>query len=200
VGARQALIIFVKNSTPGSVKTRLASVVGDTAALEIYQQLLVRTRSVIQGIRADLFVYYSDYIPAEDIWQDYHYQKRVQQDGDLGNRMHQAIVEVLETHGEVILIGSDTADLGKDMILDAFSSLAYVDIVIGPATDGGYYLIGMKQQHPELFQDMQWSHDAVYNETRNSMVAMRVNFKVLPARTDIDEFKDLIATGWPIPG
>jgi rSAM/selenodomain-associated transferase 1 len=191
----KALIIFIKNLIPGKVKTRLAAEVGDDAALRVYQHLLKHTKNVTQHLPVDIYVYYSDSLPGDDIWSTDTFQRRIQHGADLGERMVNALNEVLRTHSHTILIGSDCIDLRNEDIQDAFSALEFADLVIGPSRDGGYYLIGMKQSHPILFQGIRWSTDSVFNGTRELIISLGLSMKVLAVRMDVDTKADLDASG-----
>jgi rSAM/selenodomain-associated transferase 1 len=188
----QALIIFVRNLIPGKVKTRLAAEIGKEDAIHVYQQLLEHTRSISKHLPVDIYVFDSDQLPEDDIWSADPCQKRIQTGEDLGQRMSNAFQEVLKTHQNVILIGSDCVDLSHSGLQEAFMSLLYVDAIIGPSRDGGYYLIGMKTQHPVLFDGIAWSSDSVYTNTREKLIQLVLNFNVLPERMDIDTKQDLI--------
>ena len=191
-----ALIIFVKDAVPGKVKTRLAAEIGDEQALNIYQRLLLHTLSVTAQLPTEKYVYYSDMIPAEDIWPDEKYTKRVQSGLDLGERMERALTEVCAVHPKAILIGSDIADLDTEILLESLRSLDFVDVVIGPATDGGYYLIGFRKVHPAVFRNIQWSTSSVFHDTCMRILDTGLNFKILGQKSDIDTKSDLIELGW----
>jgi rSAM/selenodomain-associated transferase 1 len=191
----EALIIFVRNPVRGKVKTRIASEIGDDKALEVYQRLLLHTREITQILPVSKYVYYSDFIPQYDIWTEQRYQQRMQSGDDLGARMHQALVEVVKEHGKVVLIGSDIADLDAQTLHQAFQSLEYVETVIGPAKDGGYYLIGCKGSVPGLFNNMEWSNSMVFQRTLIRLLEYKLNFRMLVRKTDVDTRSDLIELG-----
>ena len=151
-----ALIIFIKNPELGKAKTRLAQSVGNIEALRIYKLLLAHTRKISSSVDADRYLFYHNEI-WEDEWPDSKYNKRLQSDGDLGNKMANAFSEVLQLNDKAIIIGSDCSQLSQDIIQDAFSRLDNADLVLGPTYDGGYYLMGMKKAHSSLFQNMTWS-------------------------------------------
>jgi uncharacterized protein len=187
-----ALIIFVKNLIDGKVKTRLAATLGNEAAINIYKQLLHHTYSVTKTIGADKIVFYSDFIE-EDIWNNKEFKKEIQQGIDLGKRMENAFINALKNgYEKVIIIGTDCPEINKNILENAFMQLNNFDIVIGPATDGGYYLLGMKKLHSFLFQNITWSTDAVLNETINLLNEHQLTYFLLPELTDVDEEKNLI--------
>ena len=186
---KRALIIFVRNAVPGKVKTRLARKTGDKAALKIYNILLQHTLEVTQQVQCDKIVYYSETIPETDIW-DHSYQKKKQRGKDLGARMQHAFkTEFDNNYKNVVIIGSDMYHLKASHIKEAFKMMENKDLVIGPATDGGYYLLGMKTLHPGIFKDKVWGTATVLKETLNSIKTNKIHF--LEALNDIDTYEDM---------
>lgn len=193
-----ALIIFIRNPVIGKVKTRLAAEIGNTKALELYLRLLQHTFDVTVDIPVEKYVYYSDFIPEDDMWKSSSYSQRIQTGKDLGDRMSNAINEAFFLHDQVVVIGSDCADLDTNTITTAFESLNSVDVVIGPAKDGGYYLIGFKTFYPTLFEGISWSTQHVFQQTRAQLLELKLNFKVLKTKTDIDTLADAARLGWNV--
>lgn len=190
----KAVIIFVRNPEAGKVKTRLAAALGNEAALAIYKKLLMHTLEITEAMAADKFVFYADEVIAADMWQRPHYYKAVQAIDDLGGRMYSAFDYVLSKgYGKVCIIGSDCYELSSAIIEQAFAFLDGSDVVIGPAKDGGYYLLGMKILHPGLFQNKSWSTDSVLEETLKDIERLKLSFQKLPQLTDVDEAKDVPA-------
>ena len=189
--SKKLLLIFVKNVVLGKVKTRLAATIGPEKALNIYQLLLKRTYEVTVALSVSKAVYYSDYT-VEDIFKPPYYEKHIQRGQDLGARMQHAFEQAFATgFDQVCIIGSDCYELTEDIIGQAFEKLARNDVVIGPAEDGGYYLLGMKKLHPALFTNKNWSTDSVLPDTLNNIKADGQSVALLPQLTDVDEEKDL---------
>ena len=186
------LLIFVKNPELGKVKTRLAATLGDERALHVYRQLLERTRAVTQPLNVDKTVYYTPAVQHDDEWDPAYYQKALQTDGDLGERMAQAFAAgFAQGYERVCIIGSDCYQLTTDILRQAFDALATHDLVIGSSTDGGYYLLGTRQLHPELFQGKHWSTASVSKDTIATAEQQHLRWYELPTLTDIDEEADL---------
>ena len=190
------LIIFVKNQIPGRVKTRLAAEIGEDSAMHIYQRLLAHTQQAVAALDCDIRIYYSHYVDDAGAWKDAPGSGYVQEGGHLGDRMSHAIAETLRVSDRVILIGSDSPDISPAIIRDAFIALQYTDLVIGPARDGGYYLIGMQTAYPEVFIDIPWSTSEVFQLTRQRLLDLELNFAVLETCTDIDTLDDAVRVGW----
>lgn len=189
---KNAIILFTKNPELGKVKTRLAKTIGNENALAIYKKLLQHTQSIVDPIDADKFVFYSDKINENDQWSTANYYKKLQFNGDLGERMAAAFQEVFCLgYQSVCIIGSDCYELNSAIITEAFDKLVHFDTVIGPTFDGGYYLLGMKQLHEALFQSKNWSTETVFEETANDFKNFALSTYSLTKLTDIDEEKDL---------
>ena len=193
-----ALLIFIKNAEKGKVKTRLAQSVGDDKALQIYQALLGYTRSIALNIDADRLLFYSNFVDQNDAWPNDQFHKLVQTGSDLGARMQQGFVNALAKHQKAVIIGSDCATLTVEIVQQAFQALDQYDYVIGPAQDGGYYLLGMSQPSPSLFEDMAWSTDQVLPTTLNRIQQLQRNYFLLPELSDIDYAEDWEKYGWEV--
>lgn len=193
---KNGLIIFIKNPVLGTVKTRLAAELGDERALKIYLQLIRHTREVALSLSARRYLFYAQYIDHQDDWLPEHFVKEVQPKGDLGHRMEMAFEKVLKEQEKAVIIGSDCASLSPGIVEEAFSVLDQHDVVIGPALDGGYYLLGMKALHPPLFRDMTWSNERVYSETINRIKAGNLSYGTVATLSDIDYAADWEKYGW----
>ena len=193
---KQALIIFIRNPIEGQVKTRLAKTMGKEKALLIYQILLQHTCDITRQLICDKFLYYADFINENDDWENETYNKRLQHGADLGQRMLNAFIELFEKGYErVLIIGSDCLELDSTMISQAFNVLDEKDIVIGPSSDGGYYLLGMNAPpRALLFENKNWSTDNVLKDTTKDLADAGLSFELLTELSDIDEEKDLPAS------
>jgi len=184
--------IFVKNPEVGKVKTRLASKVGEELALKIYQQLLSYTEKMVSSVVAKREVWYSQYLNENDLWDNELFEKNVQIGDNLGSRMRQAFQEsyLKNENAKVVLIGSDCAELEKAHINDAFEKLTTNELVIGPAKDGGYYLIGMSKFMPEVFDKISWSTSQVLEQTLKRANGINASYYLLEKLNDVDEVED----------
>lgn len=190
VGSKNLLLIFTRNPELGKAKTRLAKTVGNETALEIYKFLLERTKNVSSKVNADKAVYYSVKIRENDIWDENIYQKHQQAGKDLGIRMCNAFKNGFDAgYQKVIIIGSDLYDLSSKNIKEAFKHLDHNDVVLGPAEDGGYYLLGMNSLHEKVFQNKEWGTETVQKETLEDLKDKKVF--LLDKLNDIDVFDDI---------
>ncbi|MPR33291.1 TIGR04282 family arsenosugar biosynthesis glycosyltransferase [Salmonirosea aquatica] len=191
-----ALIIFVKNPIEGQVKTRIAKTVGHTKATTIYRELLQYTHTVAEKLPAEGYtktVYYGDYINKNDLWNGW--AKALQPEGNLGDRMKQAFREQFATGASsVVIIGSDCLTLQSRHLEEAFQQLQTNDVILGPSTDGGYYLLGMNQLHGPLFDEMPWSQPGLMEKTLAVLRAAKLRYSLLEPLTDVDEWEDYLAT------
>jgi hypothetical protein len=188
--SKNLLLIFTKNPKLGKVKTRLAKSIGNETALEVYKFLLDKTKEITQKITCDKAVYYSEKIGENDIWETSTYQKHQQEGEDLGIRMQHAFRNSFKaSYEKVILIGSDLYDLTPEHIHIAFKKLATNDVVIGPAEDGGYYLLGMKVMYPAIFENKDWGTASVRKDTLNDL--QKVSVHLLEELNDVDVIEDI---------
>lgn len=188
--SKNLLLIFTRNPELGKCKTRLAAKVGDEAALEIYKFLLDHTVKTTKDLCAQKSVYYSEEIWQNDIWDNSIFDKKLQVGINLGERMADAFQEGFERGFEkIIIIGSDMYDLDQKNIEEAFTAMENNDFVIGPALDGGYYLLGMKKYKSELFSKKEWGKETVLEATLNNLKEEKL--AILPERNDIDHYEDL---------
>ncbi|MEX6626910.1 TIGR04282 family arsenosugar biosynthesis glycosyltransferase [Tenacibaculum salmonis] len=188
--SKNILLIFTRNPELGKTKTRLAKTVGDETALTIYKFLLAKTNEITANLNCDKAVYYSVKIRDNDIWDTKIYQKHQQKGENLGIRMENAFKNSFdEKYEKVLIIGSDLYDLSEEIIENAFDKLNSNDVVIGPAEDGGYYLLGMKTLHPNVFQNKAWGTETVRKDTLNDL--QKVNVHLLKELNDVDVFEDI---------
>ncbi len=189
---KNLLIIFTRNPEPGKVKKRLAADIGDRAALEVYKMLLERTARITRNLPFEKIVYYSEAVEQEDCWENAIFQKRAQKGADLGERMENAFRENFDDgYSHIAIIGSDIYELQQQDIWEAFRALEQNDAVLGPAPDGGYYLLGMNSLNSAVFKNKAWSTDRVLQDTLEDLKNKKI--KMLQARNDIDFVKDLNA-------
>lgn len=188
--SKKALIIFTRNPELGKCKTRLAKTVGDESALDIYKYLLQHTAQLSEKIKADKYVFYSENIKRDDIWNSAVFNKKLQEGDDLGQRMEHAFAELFELGYEIVLIiGSDLLDLNSDDVTEAFELLTDFETVIGPAKDGGYYLLGMKNLNSDIFKNKDWGTATVLKSTLEDL--QNNNVHLLKELNDIDTFEDM---------
>ncbi len=185
-----ALIIFVKNPEPGKVKTRIANTVGNDEAISIYKQLLEFTSKIAKSVACERYVFYFPLVLEEDMFDTEYFHKKLQTKGDLGDKMQTAFASVLAKHKHVLIIGSDCAELTSGDIQRGFDELEENDVVIGPAKDGGYYLLGMNDLQMFLFKDMPWSEDSLLEESIMRVQDRGLNYSLLNIKSDIDYIED----------
>jgi len=182
-----AIIIFVRQPEWGKVKTRLAATIGNDKALKVYQILLKHTYDVIKYISIPVYVYYADQVVTDDVWNGSHILKNTQKGNDLGERMRNAFMEVFEKgHLKAVIIGSDCYQLTSDLVTASLITLEQTDMVIGPAKDGGYYLLGMNAPFKNVFKAIQWSTNAVFAKTMKIIRENKWSITELVVLADVD--------------
>lgn len=191
-----ALVIFVRNPISGQVKTRLAKDIGDERALSIYLQLLQHTLEITRGLSFRKFIYYADEVSDYDLWSVPGYTKRKQNGNDLGERMLNSFKELFDQgFTRIIIIGSDCLQLKTETLEEAVALLESNAAVIGPASDGGYYLLGLTKFYPDLFTSKPWSTDQVFAKTIDDFVKQGISYALLEELSDIDDVTDLEENG-----
>ena len=191
------LLVFARAPLPGRVKTRLIPHVGAERAAEIYQALLARTlrTALHSGFAAvQLWIAGDRRHPCFHKIADGTALEIYQQQGaDLGDRMYHAFLRALKGYRAAILIGSDCPLLTAGDLKQARRSLRKNDIVLGPARDGGYYLIGLCKNNSTLFKGIAWGEASVLSETKARIKALGWQLSLLTERWDVDDLKSLQA-------
>jgi uncharacterized protein len=193
----RTLIIFTRYPTPGNVKTRLISAVGAVGAALFHRQMTIqvvdRSRALPSDVPVKIAVHFdgdNDRQMSDWLGTDLAYYS--QGDGDVGERMARSFTTACQSNGSVVLIGTDCPELTTEILAKAFDLLqSGRDLVLGGAVDGGYYLIGMRDYHPELFVDIDWSTDRVLQQTVAIANHLNLSIGYLPTLTDIDRPEDL---------
>ncbi|MDH4231490.1 MAG: TIGR04282 family arsenosugar biosynthesis glycosyltransferase [Nitrospirota bacterium] len=193
---KNLLGLFAKFPEPGKVKTRLARDIGPDAAAracrEIAEYVLQRTSPADSGYRRIIFFApqamrqrFSEWMPGEVLM--------AQRGGDVGERMDNALKDLFGRGAEkAVVVGSDIPGLHRGIIGKAFQELDDCDVVIGPAMDGGYYLIGMKFPHPEIFRNITWGTEKVFEETVTSIEKTGLTHCLVTTLFDVDDLDDLV--------
>ena len=191
---RRRVIVFARVPELGQVKTRLAADLGADAALAIYRSLAEHTLAVARGVpECEIEVRYTPAEGADIIarWLGADLLLRPQGGGDLGMRMHQAVTEAFQDGiAAVAVIGTDCPSLAMDVIERAFEYLENADVVLGPASDGGYYLIALSAPHSALFQDIPWSSPETLQRTLAVAHESGLRVALLEERSDVDTGED----------
>jgi len=192
----RCLLFFIKNPEKGRVKTRLASAIGDEMAVKLYRRFLLE---MLSTLNRGTFLFYLCYHPGDSLndlknWLGDHYLYAPQVGENLGERMKNGFMEAFSMNFKrVVLVGSDIPALPLEFIEEAFTALRRHDVVIGPAVDGGYYLIGFMNElfSPKVFEGISWSTDHVFEDTLKILEQQRLTVHLLKPLRDIDTIEDL---------
>lgn len=190
------LLYFVKYPTPGKVKTRLAKTMGEQEAAKLYSELAEKNLRVIASLHQrnifDLVIVYDPPEKREDIkrWLFLSCEYLPQRGGGLSERLKHAFGEAFQKGAKrVMALGSDTLGLTTDIIQQGFEALQSSEVVVGPAEDGGYYLIGSASFQPKLFEGIAWSTSDVLPQTYKTINNLRLSYQTLSQLQDLDEIK-----------
>ncbi|MBS0000300.1 MAG: TIGR04282 family arsenosugar biosynthesis glycosyltransferase [Cyclobacteriaceae bacterium] len=186
------LIIFIKNSIKGKVKTRLAADLGEDVALKIYKKLMDRTLRSSAPVRTDIYLLFSDYVDLPASIPGRRVTSGLQSGQDLGERMLNAFIDGFKGgYRHICLLGTDCYEISSAIIGEAFEKLTGHDFVLGPSNDGGYYLIGMNSLLEQVFINKPWSTSTVLEKTLHDIIENSCSYELLPELVDVDTRADL---------
>lgn len=190
---KNRLIIFTKYPTPGRAKTRLIPALGEKKAAELHRSMAEKTvtrAKKIKNMSLQIFFEGADLRAMRDWLGEMAFEKQIQ--GDLGEKMLDAFDKGFSSKAEkIVLIGTDCPDLKIDIVMQAFLELENKDLVVGPASDGGYYLIGLSKRAPFLFKGISWGSDKVLKQTHEKAFECGVKTAILDTLSDVDRPEDL---------
>lgn len=190
------ILLFTKCPVNRQVKTRLAAHIGQQAARRLYEVFVLDTLALLEAMNVPLRICFDPLGAEEQIkqWLGGKYSYVAQTGEDLGQRMKNAFVHSFEEgFNKVILIGSDIPDVPREYLSSALKALEAHDVVVGPSSDGGYYLIGFAKMSflPVAFDDISWSTPAVCKQTTETLTRHKLNVFLLPEWHDLDTPSDL---------
>jgi hypothetical protein len=194
--SKERLILFTRYPEPGKVKTRLVNALGQQGAAELHKRMtehIAKTVRQFAATRSIATVYFEGALFGEmSRWLGKDFLFQPQSAGDIGERMANAFANsFLDGAERVVIIGSDCPEISLNTLEQAFQALRHNHVVIGPAKDGGYYLIGLSMMIPQLFRNIQWGTERVFQQTMKIVLALELNAALLQPLTDIDRPEDL---------
>jgi rSAM/selenodomain-associated transferase 1 len=182
--------LFLKAPVPGTVKTRLAEALGDDGALKAYRSMVEFLLKRLAGVTIHIHHTPEDPVPMI-AWLGEGYACFPQKGSDLGERLIYAMeLEFVRGAEKLIFLGGDCPYVDEGRINDAFIALEDHDVVLGPASDGGYYLIGVRHILPELFTGIAWGSDSVFRTTVEICRQLGFRYALLPKESDVDDLAD----------
>ena len=189
---KTTICLMLKVPRPGEVKTRLGKEIGFEEADRIYRKLVENQLAQLVGQELEIHYTPSDEGGHMQRWLGPAHQYLPQPEGDLGERLKYAMRGAFARGAEAVLfLGGDCPDVTQDTITEAQSQLAHRDVVIGPAEDGGYYLLGLKSDHLRLFDEIDWSTDRVFAQTTSRLQELHLTYATLPRCEDVDDLASL---------
>lgn len=190
-------VVLTKVPVAGFVKTRLIPELGEQRACEVYIQLLTRLENTLKNAvnttRSQVAVWVAgdDQQEVFKSWQSFSTFYQQPTGVDLGKRMANAVESSLARGFVPVLIGVDVPDLDEAYLINCVDQLKTHDVVISPAEDGGYGLLGMKQFYSELFENKNWGTDSVFKKTKKDLEELQLKAAYLPEVWDVDEPADV---------
>lgn len=183
--------IFAKAAIAGAVKTRLARDLGDVAALKIHRRMCEHVVEQACAAGADAVEIWAALDAADPFLHGFGLHVHEQQGRELGTRLDFAIRHGLARHARVVIVGADVYSLHAAYLQQALKALQNCEIVIGPALDGGYVLVGASRSLPVVFDDIPWGTGEVMGATLERLLSSMISFELLPERWDIDTLEDI---------
>lgn len=195
---KNTIVIMSKIPYPGQTKTRLMTMLTGEECAAFHLACLNDTLNTVKSTGIPGYVYWSCQAaghvpPVLPTWDDYNFQEKMQRGNNLGERMLNIVEDTLTQYQAVLLIGSDIPEINREILKEAFLRLQHVDVVVGPALDGGYYLLALKKNCPDLFNDIPWSTPAVLEKTLQAVKDNGLTYSLVASRQDIDTWEDLLA-------
>jgi uncharacterized protein len=187
---KPAIVIMSKVPKPGETKTRLMTQISGEECAMLHLACLKDICHTVKGLDVQGYVYFTG---ASEVDLPPEILKRLQIGRDLGERLYHTALGVLAEHDRLIFLGADLPNLTGDLLQEAIDYLDEFDTVIGPATDGGYYLLGIKFAHAGLFADIQWGGAKVLDQTIKQIEESKLSYYLLESKNDIDTWDDLVA-------
>ncbi|MDZ8188364.1 MAG: TIGR04282 family arsenosugar biosynthesis glycosyltransferase [Nostoc sp. ChiSLP02] len=191
------MIIFTRYPEPGKTKTRLIPVLGSVGAANLQRQMTEYTIFEVEQLQKviDLSVevrFAGGELELMQRWLGLDLVYQSQGEGDLGLRMARSLLQAFQSGVQkAIIIGTDCPGVNAEILATAFEKLDSVDLVLGPALDGGYYLIGLQQPTPDLFANIEWGSDRVFQKTVEIAEKFNLSYLNLPPLADVDRPEDL---------
>jgi uncharacterized protein len=196
VEKNDCVAVFTKYPEPGRVKTRLSAGIGPIASAELYNDLVRKTLSTARRSRKDVAIFFDPSSPFERYkkWLGYDYAYYHQDGADLGIRMKNAFSALFDDgYKHAVLVGCDVPSLNEAILSEAFAGLHRGQVSVGPAEDGGYYLVGFSKNgfHGEVFGRKNWGESTVCAELLEDLSRARADILLLPKLIDIDTLSDV---------
>ncbi len=196
--AKQHLIIFTRYPEPGKTKTRLIPALGTEGAAELQRQMTEHTLFQVQQLQKTTTVsvevrFAGGNFELMQNWLGIGLVYQSQGEGDLGKRMERSLLNAFVAGAQsVVIIGTDCPGVNAQILAKAFVELQQCDLVLGPAIDGGYYLIGLRRPVPELFININWGTVQVLKQTVDIAHQLNLSIIYLPTLADVDRPEDLL--------
>ncbi|MBW4479702.1 MAG: TIGR04282 family arsenosugar biosynthesis glycosyltransferase [Tolypothrix brevis GSE-NOS-MK-07-07A] len=194
---KQHLIIFTRYPEPGKTKTRLIPALGSVGAANLQREMTEYTLSHVKELQASTAIsleirFAGGSLQLMQDWLGSDLVYHLQGEGDLGSRMIRSLLNSFQKNAEyVVIIGTDCPGVNPQILTTAFEQLQVFDLVLGPAVDGGYYLIGLQQPFPELLTNIDWGTSQVLSQTVEIAQKLNLSLAYLPILADVDRPEDL---------
>lgn len=188
----EALVVFFRLPVLGKVKTRIASTSSHEQALKIYKELITYTIDSVSQTNLPAYFFFDGGLPPLTE-RNPRFTYQLQCEGNLEKKIEHALSLALKTYAKAVIIGSDCPELSSATITKSLLLLDTYDIAIGPAKDGGFYLLGCKEMDIEMFRDIEWSTSSVTQQLLSNIQQAGLSYKLMEVLSDIDTEEEWLA-------
>jgi glycosyltransferase A (GT-A) superfamily protein (DUF2064 family) len=180
------LILFIRNAIAGKLNPAIARLAGEEHAVDVYVQMLGHLEEETAFLPYEKLVLYSDMVEANDVFDPESFEKEIQAAGTRGERLADAFGNAFARgYDRVVLVTGETMEMGQAHIVEAFESLLENEVVIGPSEEGGYYLLGMRQYKPELFEGKEWNGEDVFLDMMLDLQRSNTSYRLLDTLPEV---------------
>jgi glycosyltransferase A (GT-A) superfamily protein (DUF2064 family) len=180
------LILFIRNAISGKLHPSVSRIAGEANALDAYMQMLGHLEAITSHLPFEKVVLYSDIVEAHDVFDPEVFSKEIQSGGTKGERLHDAFATAFKRgYSRVVLVMGECMEMGQAHITEAFESLIDAKVVVGPSEEGGYYLLGMRENCPQLFNGKDWHGEDVFLDTMLDLQSMKISYRLLDTLPEV---------------
>jgi glycosyltransferase A (GT-A) superfamily protein (DUF2064 family) len=180
------LILFIRNAISGKLHPSVTRIAGEANALDAYMQMLGHLEAITAYLPYEKLVLYSDIVEAHDVFDPDTYSKEIQSGGTKGERLADAFSTAFKRgYSRVVVVMGECMEMGHAHITEAFENLVDASVVVGPSEEGGYYLLGMRENCQELFEGKQWDGEDVFLDTMLDLQRLKKPYRLLDTLPEV---------------
>jgi uncharacterized protein len=180
------LILFIRNAISGKLHPTISRIAGEENALDAYMRMLGHLEAITGYLPCEKLVLYSDIVEVHDVFDPETFSKEIQSGGSKGERLADAFSSAFKRgYSRVVLVMGECMEMGQAHIIEAFESLIDSRVVVGPSEEGAYYLLGMREYCPELFEGKDWEGEDVFLDTMLDLQRSNIPYRLLDTLPEV---------------